>query len=51
MSSSDTWLRGGAATDDDGTVALSTIYPGFYSGRTVHVHLMVHMDWEDAGNG
>jgi len=51
MSSSNTWLRGGYVTDDDGVVELMTIYPSFYPGRTVHVHLMVHMDWEDADNG
>lgn len=47
MSSSNTWLRGGSATGEDGTVELWTIYPGFYAGRTIHLHLMVHMGWEE----
>ncbi|KAH8115609.1 Intradiol ring-cleavage dioxygenase [Phellopilus nigrolimitatus] len=51
MSSRNTWLRGGYPTDAAGTVDIATIYPGFYSGRTIHVHLMVHMGWEEAANG
>ncbi|THH00662.1 hypothetical protein EW145_g7045 [Phellinidium pouzarii] len=51
MSSRNTWLRGGHATDATGTVELTTIYPGFYYGRTIHVHLMVHLGWEVAANG
>jgi protocatechuate 3,4-dioxygenase beta subunit len=36
-----TFLRGGQATDDSGMVEFHTIYPGWYPGRTVHIHLMV----------
>ena len=51
MTTSSTWLRGGYATDDDGVVELTTIFPGFYSGRTTHVHLMVRTGWEQSENG
>jgi protocatechuate 3,4-dioxygenase beta subunit len=37
-----TFLRGRQATDDHGMVEYRTIYPGWYPGRTVHIHLMVH---------
>ena len=39
-----TFLRGRQATDAFGMVEFSTIYPGWYPGRTVHIHLMVHLD-------
>jgi protocatechuate 3,4-dioxygenase beta subunit len=37
----DTWLQGYQTTDGDGTVRFSTIYPGWYPGRAVHVHMKV----------
>jgi protocatechuate 3,4-dioxygenase beta subunit len=37
-----TFLRGRQRTDDAGMVEFRTIYPGWYPGRTVHIHLMVH---------
>jgi protocatechuate 3,4-dioxygenase beta subunit len=40
--SDQTFLRGRQTTDSDGVVELHTIYPGWYPGRTVHIHLMVH---------
>jgi protocatechuate 3,4-dioxygenase beta subunit len=36
-----TYLRGYQIADDAGTVTFRTIYPGWYSGRTVHVHVLV----------
>jgi protocatechuate 3,4-dioxygenase beta subunit len=36
-----TWLRGYQETDANGHVAFTTIYPGWYSGRTVHIHIRV----------
>jgi protocatechuate 3,4-dioxygenase beta subunit len=36
-----TWLRGYQVTDAGGSVSFTTIFPGWYSGRTPHVHLMV----------
>ena len=38
----ETFLRGRQATDDFGDVEFRTVYPGWYSGRAVHIHLMVH---------
>jgi protocatechuate 3,4-dioxygenase beta subunit len=39
-----TYLRGAQVTDADGVVRFTTIYPGWYRGRTVHIHLKVHVD-------
>lgn len=39
-----TFLRGQQSTDDAGTVEFHTIYPGWYPGRTVHIHLVVHTE-------
>ncbi|MDQ1439169.1 MAG: hypothetical protein QOK43_2798 [Acidimicrobiaceae bacterium] len=38
----ETFLRGRQTTDADGMVEFGTIYPGWYPGRTVHIHLIVH---------
>ena len=38
----ETFLRGRQSTDDAGSVEFRSIYPGWYPGRTVHIHLMVH---------
>ena len=35
------FLRGYQVTDADGTVEFTTIYPGWYPGRTVHIHFKV----------
>ena len=34
----ETFLRGSHRTDGDGVCAFETVWPGWYSGRTVHVH-------------
>lgn len=36
-----TFLRGSQVTNADGTVEFMTIYPGWYPGRTVHIHFKV----------
>lgn len=36
-----TWLRGLQETDSSGQVKFTTIYPGWYQGRTIHIHLKV----------
>ncbi len=41
--SSTTFLRGGQVSDASGNVAIDTIYPGWYQGRTVHIHVKVHV--------
>ena len=40
---SGTFLRGIQLTGDDGLTEFTTIYPGWYSGRTVHIHMKVHV--------
>lgn len=40
--SGQTFLRGTQVTDADGLALFDTIYPGWYPGRTVHIHLKVH---------
>lgn len=39
-----TFLRGAQVAGEDGVVRFATIFPGWYSGRTVHIHLKVHID-------
>jgi protocatechuate 3,4-dioxygenase beta subunit len=38
-----TFMRGIQRTDSAGVVRFDTVYPGWYQGRTVHVHVMVHL--------
>jgi protocatechuate 3,4-dioxygenase beta subunit len=38
-----TWCRGYQTTDSAGKVTFSSIFPGFYSGRTVHFHVRVRV--------
>jgi protocatechuate 3,4-dioxygenase beta subunit len=38
------WLRGAQVTDANGMATFTTIYPGWYSGRAVHIHFKVHPD-------
>ncbi|GJF31288.1 hypothetical protein KNE206_39880 [Kitasatospora sp. NE20-6] len=40
------YLRGAQVTNKDGIVEFTTIWPGWYRGRTVHVHAMVHVNNE-----
>ena len=47
----ETFGRGGWPTNSNGIVELTTIYPGYYAGRTAHIHTMVHLNWEKSENG
>jgi protocatechuate 3,4-dioxygenase beta subunit len=40
----ETFLRGFQMTDANGRVEFTTIYPGWYPGRTVHIHARIHLD-------
>ncbi len=40
--SGETFLRGVQMTDADGIALFDTIYPGWYPGRTVHIHFKAH---------
>jgi protocatechuate 3,4-dioxygenase beta subunit len=44
------WLRGYQITDESGVAEFITIYPGWYSGRTVHIHFKIRTD-PDADKG
>lgn len=37
------YLRGYQVTDSDGLVTFKTIYPGFYNGRTIHIHIKARL--------
>jgi protocatechuate 3,4-dioxygenase beta subunit len=39
-----TFLRGIQVTDAHGLVEFQTIYPGWYRGRTTHIHFKVHFE-------
>lgn len=41
-----TFLRGIQITDENGLVEFDTIYPGWYIGRTIHIHMKVVVDGE-----
>ncbi|HEX2697376.1 MAG TPA: intradiol ring-cleavage dioxygenase [Anaerolineales bacterium] len=36
------FLRGYQETDGNGQATFLTIYPGWYSGRTIHIHFKIH---------
>jgi protocatechuate 3,4-dioxygenase beta subunit len=44
LDSDETFLRGAQVTNSAGIVEFLTIYPGWYQGRTVHIHAKVHLD-------
>jgi protocatechuate 3,4-dioxygenase beta subunit len=35
------YLRGNQVTDENGTVQFTTVYPGWYEGRAIHIHIKV----------
>lgn len=37
------YLRGAQVTNEDGIVGFTTVWPGWYVSRTVHIHAMVHI--------
>lgn len=39
-----TFLRGGQLTDENGECNITSIWPGHYVSRAVHVHMRVHTD-------
>jgi protocatechuate 3,4-dioxygenase beta subunit len=40
---SGTFMRGIQKTGSDGVARFDTVYPGWYSGRSVHIHVKVHV--------
>ncbi|KEP55338.1 putative extracellular dioxygenase [Rhizoctonia solani 123E] len=51
MSDQLTFLRGGAPTNENGILEFKTIYPGYYTGRTIHIHAMVQTKTIGSKNG
>ncbi|KAI8069323.1 Intradiol ring-cleavage dioxygenase [Gongronella butleri] len=45
------FLRGAQITNDSGVVAFDSVFPGWYTGRAVHIHTMVHINGSKADNG
>jgi protocatechuate 3,4-dioxygenase beta subunit len=45
------FLRGGQVSDANGRVTFQTIYPGWYMGRTVHIHVKVHAGGQEVHTG
>lgn len=46
-----TFMRGTQFAADDGVVEFQTIYPGWYAGRTTHMHFKVFLDEATALTG
>src|SRR4051795_1559248 len=46
-----TFLRGGQRTDANGNVRFETIVPGWYRGRTPHIHMKVFVSGEEVHTG
>lgn len=46
-----TWLRGIQMTDHEGFVTFRTVFPGWYTGRAVHVHTKVHTGGSRTSDG
>jgi protocatechuate 3,4-dioxygenase beta subunit len=44
------FLRGYQRTNEGGVAAFTTIYPGWYPGRTIHIHFKIRTD-PDAAQG
>ncbi|MCX4761705.1 intradiol ring-cleavage dioxygenase [Streptomyces sp. NBC_01275] len=48
---SGTFLRGGVLTNSSGVAAITTVYPGWYRGRCIHIHIKVHTNVTLTSNG
>ena len=46
-----TFLRGIQMTDPGGKAVFQTIYPGWYTGRAVHIHVKVHVGGTETYTG
>jgi protocatechuate 3,4-dioxygenase beta subunit len=45
------FLRGGQVAGADGKVTFQTVYPGWYQGRTPHIHVKVHAGGSEVHTG
>jgi protocatechuate 3,4-dioxygenase beta subunit len=46
-----TYLRGTQLTDEHGVARFRTIYPGWYQGRAIHIHMKVHVGGQTVHTG
>jgi hypothetical protein len=46
-----TFLRGLQPTDADGVAAFETLFPGHYTGRATHIHVLAHFNGTQYDNG
>ncbi len=46
-----TFLRGIQKTDSDGVAAWRSVFPGYYSGRATHIHMVTHTNATLLSNG
>jgi protocatechuate 3,4-dioxygenase beta subunit len=46
----ETWLRGYQLTDAAGDATFTTIFPGWYQGRTTHIHLRLRSKYNNASS-
>jgi protocatechuate 3,4-dioxygenase beta subunit len=46
-----TFLRGLQATDSDGVAQFDTLFPGHYTGRAPHIHVLAHFNGTTYANG
>ncbi|KAF5874023.1 putative extracellular dioxygenase protein [Botrytis fragariae] len=46
-----TFLRGLQPTDDEGVAQFTTLFPGHYTGRTNHIHVVAHVGGSILPNG
>lgn len=42
------WLRGYQVSDENGQVTFTTIWPGYYTSRTIHIHFRVRTALSDS---
>ncbi len=47
----ETWLRGYQITDSNGLATFKTIIPGWYAGRTTHIHLRLRSTYDSTTTG
>lgn len=45
------FLRGGQRSANNGEATFRTIYPGWYQGRTTHIHVKVHVEGQVVHTG
>jgi protocatechuate 3,4-dioxygenase beta subunit len=45
-----TWLRGYQLSDSDGRLIFNTIIPGWYPGRTTHIHLRIRSRFNETAS-